>query len=64
MPRVTKHSAHVMNTSISQENSVSQESSNSDQEIEVQSPSFQPSTNHTQFVPPMFMPSIEGPKMD
>ena len=53
-----------MNTSISQENSVSQESSSSDQEIEGQIPSFQPSTSQAQFVPPMFMPYIEGLKMD
>ena len=33
-----------MNTSVSQENGDSQESSSSDQEMEVQSPSFQPST--------------------
>ena len=32
--RATKNSAHVMNTSVSQENSVSQESSSSDQEME------------------------------
>ena len=57
MLRATKHSACVTNTSVYQENSsVSQESSNSDQEIEVQSPSFQPSTSQAQY--------IEGPKMD
>ena len=64
MPRATKISAHVMNTSISQENSVSQESSSSDQEMEVQSPSFQPSTGLAQFVPPMFIPYIEVPQGD
>ena len=32
--------------------------------MEVQSPSFQPSASQAQFVPPMFMPYIEGPKMD
>ena len=65
MPRATKNSAHVMNTSVSQENtSVLQESSSSDQEIEVQSPSFQPSTSQAQFVPHMFMPYIEGPKIN
>ena len=32
--------------------------------MEVQSPSFQPSTSPAQFVSPMFMPYIEGPKMD
>ena len=50
-----------------QENSiVSQESSSSGQEMEVQSPpSFQPSTRQAQpLVQPMFMPYIEGSKMD
>ena len=32
--------------------------------MEVQSPSFQPSTSQAQFVPPVFMSYIEGPKMD
>ena len=39
-----------MNTSISQENCASQESSSSDLEMEVQSPSFEPSTSQAQFV--------------
>ena len=48
-----------------QENtSVSQDLSSSDKEMEVQSPSFQPSTSQAQFVPPMFMPYIESTKMD
>ena len=67
MPRPTKNSAHVKNTSVSQENSIiSQESSSSDAEMEVQSPlCFQWSTSQSQpFVQPMFMPYIEGPKMD
>ena len=67
MPRATKNSAHVMDTSVNQETSmISQDSSSSDQEIEVQSPQyFPPSTSQPQsFVQPMFMPYIEGPKMD
>ena len=67
MPRLRKNSAHVVYTSISQENSlISQESSSSDQEMEVQSPQcFPPSTGQSQsFVQPIFMPYIEGPKMD
>ena len=67
MPRPTKNSAHVTNTGVFQEKSiVSQESSSSDQEMEVQSPlSFQPSTSQAQpLVQHMFMPYIEGPKMD
>ena len=67
MPTPTKNSAHVVNTSVSEENSIiSQESSSSEAEMEVQSPQcFQPSTNQSQhFVQPLFMPYIEGPKMD
>ena len=65
MPRATTNSAHVTNTSVYQENTcVSQASSSSEQEMEVQSPSFQPSASQVQFWPPMFMPYIEGPKMD
>ena len=65
MPRATENSAHITDNSVYSENtSVSQESSSSDHEMEVQSPSFQPSTSQAQFVPPMFIPYIEGPKMD
>ena len=65
MTITTLNSAHVTNTSVYQENtSVSQEFSSSEQETEMQSPSFQPSTSQAQFVPCMFMPYIEGPKMD
>ena len=67
MPRWTKNSAHVVNKSVCQDTSkVSQESSSSDVEMEIQSPQFiQPSTRQPQpFVQPMFMPYIEGPKMD
>ena len=39
MPRATKNSGHVMDTSVNQETSmISQDSSSSDQEVEVQSP--------------------------
>ena len=59
MPRATKNSACVMDTSVNQENSmISQDSSSSDQEMEVQSPEcFPPSTSQPQSY-------IEGPKMD
>ena len=55
-----------MDTSVNQEISMmSQDSSSSDQEVEVQSPQcFPPSTSQPQsFMQPMFMPYIEGPKM-
>ena len=47
MPRATKNSAHVMDTSVNQENSmISQDSSSSDQEMKVQNPQcFPPSTS-------------------
>ena len=67
MLRPTNKPVHVVNTNVCQENSiVSQESSSSDVEMEVQSPQFiQPSTSQPQsFVQPMFMPYIEGPKVD
>ena len=56
-----------MDTSANQDNSiVSQESSSSDGEMDVQCPQyFQPSTSQPQcFVQPMFMSYIEGPKID
>ena len=67
MPRSTKKSAHVVNTKVCQDTAIiSQESSSSDVEMEVKSPQFiQPSTSQSQpFVQPMFMPYIEGPKID
>ena len=67
MPRATKNSACVMDTSVNQERSmISQDSSSFDQEMEVQtSQCFPPSTSQPQsFVQPMFMPYIGGPKMD
>ena len=66
MTGTAKTSAHVIHTSVSQQTkiSVSQESSSSAQETEMQSPFFQPTTSQAQFVPPTFMPYIEGPKMD
>ena len=67
MPRPTKKSAHVTNTSGSQENAIiSQEYSSSDQEMEIQNlQCFPPSTSEPQpFVQHMFMPDIEGPKME
>ena len=66
MPRLTKHAVCVTDTSVYQENtSLSQESSSSEQEMKVQCPSFQPPMSQAQhFVLHMFMPYIEGPKMD
>ena len=65
MTRTTKNSAHVINTSVFQDNSsVYQETSSSDQETKMQVLEQQPSTSQAQFVPHMYMPYIEGPKMD
>ena len=65
MTRTTENSAHAINTSVSQEHSsVYQESSSSDQETDIQDPGLQPSTSQAQFVPALYMPYIEGPKMD
>ena len=55
----------MINTSVSHEtSSVCQESSCSEQETKMQDPILQPSTSQTQYAPDMFMPYIEGPKMD
>ena len=52
-------------TSVSQENtSVSQENSSSDQETEMQVLEQQLSSSPAQFAPHMYMPYLEGPKMD
>ena len=67
MPRSTKYSACVVNTSACQDTlRVSQESSRFDVEMEGQSPQFiQPSTSQPQpFVQPDVMPYIEGPKIN
>ena len=67
MPRATKNSASMMDTSFNKESSmISQDSSSSDQEMEVQSPQCFPlSTSQPQsFVQPMCMPYIKGPNMD
>ena len=67
IPRATKNSTCVMDTSVNQENlMISQHSSSLDQEIEVQSPQcFPPSASQSQSsVQPIFMPYIEGPKKD
>ena len=67
MARATKNSANVMDTSVNQETSmISQDSSSSDQEMEVQiSQCFPQSTSHHNLLyNQMFMPYIEGPKMD
>ena len=67
MTRAAKNSAHVMYTGVNQETSmISQDSSGSDQEIEVQSHSV---SHHLQIshifcATNVFMPYTEGPKMD
>ena len=65
MPKATRQSASVTNTNELQENSnPSQDSSSEDDEVVVQSPQFQPSTSQTQVMQPMYMPYIEGPRMN
>ena len=65
MTRTTKTSVCGINTSVSQENlGVYQGSLILEQETVMQDPSLQPSTSQTQYVPSMFMPYIEGSKMD
>ena len=67
MPRGKKNSACVIDTSVNQKSlMISQDSSSSDQEMEVQSSHcFPMSTSQPEsFVQPMFMPYIKGPQMD
>ena len=65
VPRATKNSAHVTTTSVYQENTQYLTSIiKLRTEMEVQIPSFQPSTSQALFVPPMFMTYVEGSKMD
>ena len=60
-----KDSACLINTSVYHKNSsVSQENSSYDQETKMQVLEQQPSTSQAQFVPQMYMPYIEGHKMD
>ena len=58
MTRTTKNSAQLINTS------VYQEYSSSDQETEMQVLEQQPSTSQAQIKPAMYMPCIECPEMD
>ena len=65
MPKARRQSACVANTNELQENSNPlQDSSSGDDEVVIQSQQFQPSTGQTQVVQPMYMPYIEGPRMD
>ena len=58
MTRTTKNSAKLINASVDQENT------SSDQETKMKVLEQQPSASQAQFVPAMYMPCIEGPKMD
>ena len=58
MTRTTKNSTCLFLASIAQENT------SSEQETEMQDPCLQPSTSQAQFVPAMYMPYLEGHKMD
>ena len=58
MTRTSTTSACLVHTSIDKENT------SSDQETKMQDPGLQPSTSQVKFVPAMYMPHIEGPKMD
>ena len=67
MPKATRKSNHVTDTSeneLQEDSNLSQESSSED-EIVMKSPQFiQSSTSQVQAMQPMYMPHIEGPKMD
>ena len=66
MPKAARKSNCVDTTSeneLQEDSNLSQESS-SDDEAVLQSPQFQPSTSQMQAMQQMYMPYIEGPKMD
>ena len=66
MPKTTRKSNHVDNTNeneLQADSNLSQESS-SDDEVVLQSSQFKPSTRQVQAMQQMYMPYIEGPKMD
>ena len=66
MPKATRKSNCVDTTSeneLQEDSNLSQESS-SDDVVVLQSPQFQPSTSQTQAMQQMYMPYIEGPKID
>ena len=58
MTRATKNSAQLLTTSVDQENT------SSVQETEMQLIEQQPSISQVQFLPAMYMPYTEEPKMD
>ena len=66
IPKVAKKSNHVENTSdnVYQANSNLSHELSSDDEVALQSPQFKPSTSQMQAIWQMYMPYIEGPKMD
>ena len=66
MPQTARKSNCVDNTSenkLQADSSLSHDSS-SDDEVVLQSPQFKPSTSQTQAMQQMYMPYIEGAKMD
>ena len=66
MPKAARKSKCVDNTSeneLQADSNLSQESS-SDDEVVLQSPQFKPSTSQMQAMQQMYMPYMEGPKMD
>ena len=66
MPKAARKSHHVNTTSEneSQANSNLSHESSSDDEVVLQSPQFKPSASQVQAMQQMYMPDIEGPKMD
>ena len=66
MPKVARKSNHVDNTSDNELQAYSNQSheSSSDDEVVLQSPQFKPLTSQTLAMQQMYMPYIQGPKMD
>ena len=66
MPKATRKSKHAENTNeneLQADSNLSHESS-SDDEVVLQSPQFKSSKSQVQVMQQMYMPYIEGPKMN
>ena len=67
MPKAARKSHYVDNTSennLQADSNLLNESRSDEDKVVLQSPQFKPSTSQMQAIQPMYMPYIEGPKMD
>ena len=71
MPKATKSPQHEQHTiehvlpeETSEQDETSSEQEQEDDELVIQSPQFKPTPSQTQVMQPIYMPYIEGPRMD